>query len=100
MSYTFVCMHIMSFTLNLGIYLLVQEQLIEGWRSLEGGLIHKALQEPSKAAHQQALLRLMSQALGLGGGTEGKSYDLQDLQEMEVSWPMFPGSVTLLTVSW
>nr|XP_023696475.1 ATP-binding cassette sub-family A member 2 isoform X2 [Paramormyrops kingsleyae] len=61
----------------------LEEQLIEGWRSLEGGLIHKALQEPSKAAHRQALLRLMSQALGLGGGTEGKSYDLQDLQEME-----------------
>ncbi|KAL2092632.1 hypothetical protein ACEWY4_012430 [Coilia grayii] len=61
----------------------LEKQLLGGWRSLEGGLIHKALQDPNKAAHRQALLRLLSQALGLAGGTLGQRFDPQGLKELE-----------------
>lgn len=53
-------------------------------QSLDGGLIHKALRDPTKAAHRQALLKLMSQALGLAGGGAGQRYDPQGLKEVEV----------------
>lgn len=58
-----------------------------GWRSLEGGLLHKALRDPTKAADQHALLQLLSQALGIagGGGGEADKFDPRLLQEMEVS---------------
>ncbi|XP_064210505.1 ATP-binding cassette sub-family A member 2 isoform X1 [Anguilla rostrata] len=61
----------------------LEEQLLGGWRSLEGGLIHKALKDPAKGAHGQALFRLMSQALGLTTGEGDQSYDPQGLHEME-----------------
>lgn len=66
--------------------LCLQEQLLGGWRSLEGGLLHKALRDPTKAADKHALLQLLSQALGIaGGGGETNKFDPQELQLMEVS---------------
>ncbi|XP_036383449.1 ATP-binding cassette sub-family A member 2 isoform X4 [Megalops cyprinoides] len=62
---------------------LKEEKLLGSWRSLGGDLIHKALQDPAMAAHRQALLKLMSQALGLATGGGDKSYDPQGLQEVE-----------------
>ncbi len=61
-----------------------QKQLLGGWRSLEGGLIQKALRDPTKAAHRQALLKVLSQALGIAGGGGGQKFDPQALREMEV----------------
>ncbi|KAL6465280.1 hypothetical protein MHYP_G00254130 [Metynnis hypsauchen] len=62
----------------------LEEQLLGGWHSLEGGLLQKALRDPAKAAERQALLRLLSQALGLvGTGAASQKYDPQGLQEME-----------------
>ncbi|MBN3299367.1 ABCA2 protein, partial [Amia calva] len=61
-----------------------QEQLLGGWRSLEGGLLHRALKDPAGGPHRQALLRLLSQALGvavLGGGAA--TYDLQGFREIQ-----------------
>lgn len=46
---------------------LFQTSLPSGWRSLREGLVHRALQDPTAALHQPALLRLLSQALGLTG---------------------------------
>lgn len=65
----------------------LQEQLLGGWRSLEGGLLHKALRDPTKAADHHALLQLLSQALGIAGGGAGDAdkFGPQGLQEMEVS---------------
>uniref|UniRef100_A0AAR2KNL7 ATP-binding cassette sub-family A member 2 n=1 Tax=Pygocentrus nattereri TaxID=42514 RepID=A0AAR2KNL7_PYGNA len=61
-----------------------KEQLLGGWHSLEGGLLQKALRDPAKAAERQALLRLLSQALGLvGTGAASQKYDPQGLREME-----------------
>ncbi|XP_075762141.1 ATP-binding cassette sub-family A member 2 [Pelodiscus sinensis] len=45
----------------------LEENLLGGWRNLEDGLIHRALRDPKRAAHRQALLHLLSQALGLAG---------------------------------
>lgn len=53
---------------------------------MEGGLLHKALRDATKAADQHALLQLLSQTLGIaGGGGESNRFDPQGLQEMEVS---------------
>ncbi|KAG7480487.1 hypothetical protein MATL_G00056620 [Megalops atlanticus] len=61
----------------------LKEKLLGSWRSLGGDLIHKALQDPAMAVHRQALLKLMSQALGLAAGGGDKSYDPQGLREVE-----------------
>ncbi|KAI4880963.1 hypothetical protein NFI96_013715 [Prochilodus magdalenae] len=62
----------------------LEEQLLGGWRNLEGGLLQKALRDPTKATERQALLRLLSQALGLvGTGAASQKYDPQGLREME-----------------
>ncbi|XP_036454330.1 ATP-binding cassette sub-family A member 2 isoform X2 [Colossoma macropomum] len=62
----------------------LEEQLLGGWHSLEGGLLQKALRDPAKASERQALLRLLSQALGLvGTGAASQKYDPQSLREME-----------------
>ncbi|XP_041099677.1 ATP-binding cassette sub-family A member 2-like isoform X2 [Polyodon spathula] len=62
----------------------LEEHLLGGWRNLEEGLIHKALSNPEKIAHRQALLRLLTQALGLTGAAAfGQGYDPQGLKEME-----------------
>ncbi|XP_010890734.2 ATP-binding cassette sub-family A member 2 isoform X2 [Esox lucius] len=61
----------------------LEEKLLGAMHSLDGGLIHKALQDPTKAAHRQALLKVMSQALGLSGGGAGQRYDPQGLKEVE-----------------
>uniref|UniRef100_A0AAY4B7N1 ATP-binding cassette sub-family A member 2 n=1 Tax=Denticeps clupeoides TaxID=299321 RepID=A0AAY4B7N1_9TELE len=61
----------------------VREQLLGGWRGLDGGLIHRALQDPTKADHRHALLKLLSQALGLAGGGVGPRFEPQGLKEME-----------------
>ncbi|XP_026112549.1 ATP-binding cassette sub-family A member 2-like isoform X3 [Carassius auratus] len=61
----------------------LEKQLLGGWHSLEGGLIQKALSDPSKAAGRQALLRVLSQALGITGGRGGQTLDPQALHEME-----------------
>ncbi|KAG9261960.1 ATP-binding cassette sub-family A member 2 isoform X2 [Astyanax mexicanus] len=62
----------------------LEEQLLGGWRSLEGGLLQKALRDPSKVADRQALLRLLSQAMGLAGtGGPSPKFDRQSLREME-----------------
>ncbi|XP_058842654.1 ATP-binding cassette sub-family A member 2-like isoform X3 [Acipenser ruthenus] len=62
----------------------LEEHLLGGWRNLEEGLIHKALSDPEKIAHRQALLRLLTQALGLSGAAAfGQGYDPQGLKEME-----------------
>ncbi|XP_072520888.1 ATP-binding cassette sub-family A member 2 isoform X2 [Salminus brasiliensis] len=62
----------------------LEEQLLGGWRSLEGGLLQKALRDPTKVADRQALLSLLSQALGLvGTGGASQKFDPQNLREME-----------------
>ncbi|XP_031662332.1 ATP-binding cassette sub-family A member 2 isoform X3 [Oncorhynchus kisutch] len=61
----------------------LEEKMLGVMQSLDGGLIHKALRDPTKAAHRQALLKLMSQALGLAGGGAGQRYDPQGLKEVE-----------------
>lgn len=63
---------------------LPQEKLLGGIHGLDGGLIHKALRDPTKAAHKQALLKLMSQALGLSGVAGNQRNDQQGLKEVEV----------------
>ncbi|XP_052335102.1 ATP-binding cassette sub-family A member 2-like isoform X2 [Oncorhynchus keta] len=61
----------------------LEEKLLGAMHRLDGGLIHKALRDPTKAAHRQGLLKLMSQALGLAEGEAGQRYDPQGLKEME-----------------
>ncbi|KAM8759875.1 ATP-binding cassette sub-family A member 2 [Acanthopagrus schlegelii] len=61
----------------------IEEQLLGGVHRLDGGLIHKALRDPTKAAHRQALLKLMSQALGLSEVTGNQRNDQQGLKEVE-----------------
>ncbi|XP_075902997.1 ATP-binding cassette sub-family A member 2 [Nelusetta ayraudi] len=60
-----------------------KEQLLSNIHNLHGGLIHKALSDPTKAAHKQALLKLMSQALGLSTVTENQEKEQQGLKEVE-----------------
>ncbi|XP_040010575.1 ATP-binding cassette sub-family A member 2 isoform X1 [Xiphias gladius] len=61
----------------------LEEKLLGDVHSLDGGLIYKTLRDPTKAAHRQALLKAMSQALGLTevGGNQGN--DQQGLKEVE-----------------
>lgn len=64
-----------------------QESLLGGWRNLEDGLIHRALRDPKRSTHRQALLHLLSQALGLAGtpSEASASYSPQAfVKEMEV----------------
>nr|XP_046241636.1 ATP-binding cassette sub-family A member 2 isoform X1 [Scatophagus argus] len=61
----------------------LEEELLGDVHSLNGGLIHKALRDPTKAAHRQALLKLMSQALGLTEVTGNQRKDQQGLKEVE-----------------
>ncbi|XP_076021246.1 ATP-binding cassette sub-family A member 2 [Genypterus blacodes] len=61
----------------------LEEKLLGGLHTLDGGLIHKALLDPTKAAHRQALLKLMSQALGLSEVTGNQKNDQQGLKEVE-----------------
>ncbi len=69
---------------SVSLLIYAQKQLLGGWRSLEGGLVQKALRDPTKAAHRQALLKVLSQALGIAGGGGGQKFDPQALREMEV----------------
>lgn len=43
----------------------LEKSLPSGWKSLREGLVHRALRDPSAALQRPALLRLLSQALGL-----------------------------------
>ncbi|XP_037633283.1 LOW QUALITY PROTEIN: ATP-binding cassette sub-family A member 2 [Sebastes umbrosus] len=61
----------------------LEEKLLRDVHSLDGGLIQKALRDPRKAAHRQALLQLISQALGLTEVTGNQRNDQQDLKEVE-----------------
>ncbi|XP_034548275.1 ATP-binding cassette sub-family A member 2 isoform X2 [Notolabrus celidotus] len=61
----------------------LQEQLLGDVQGLDGGLIHKALHDPAKAAHRQALLKLMYRALGLTEDSGNQRNDLQGLKEVE-----------------
>ncbi|KAM3868024.1 ATP-binding cassette sub-family A member 2 [Diretmus argenteus] len=61
----------------------LEEKLLGGLHNLDEGLIHKALRDPTKAAHRQALLKLMSQALGLDGVTGDHRNNQQGLKEVE-----------------
>lgn len=54
--------------------------------SLDKGLIYRALRDPTKAAHRYALLRLMSQALGLREETGNQEDTEQLLKEAEVNY--------------
>lgn len=67
------------------LYLNLKEKLLGGVHSLDGGLIHKALRDPAKAAHKQALLQLMSQALGLTDIRGNQRNDQQGMKEVEVN---------------
>ncbi|KAM7392169.1 hypothetical protein PAMP_022799 [Pampus punctatissimus] len=60
-----------------------EEKLLGSVHSLNGGLIHKALRDPTKAAHRQALLGLMSQALGLSEVTGSQRNYQKGLKEVE-----------------
>ncbi|XP_068617160.1 ATP-binding cassette sub-family A member 2 [Brachionichthys hirsutus] len=55
----------------------VKQKLQRGEDILDGGLIHEALGDPTDAAHRRALLRLMSQAVGLGEVTGSQRADQQ-----------------------
>ncbi|XP_047236677.1 ATP-binding cassette sub-family A member 2 isoform X2 [Girardinichthys multiradiatus] len=61
----------------------VKEQLLGGLQSLDGGLIHKALHDPTKAAHRKALVQMMSWALGLNAASESQRDHLQGMQAVE-----------------
>ncbi|KAM9218175.1 ATP-binding cassette sub-family A member 2 isoform 1-T1 [Leptosomus discolor] len=43
----------------------LEKSLPSSWRSLREGLVHRALRDPTSSPHRPALLRLLSQALGL-----------------------------------
>lgn len=67
---------------------LLQKSLPSGWKSLREGLVHRALRDPSAALQRPALLRLLSQALGLASAAAAPagSYSPQTfVAEMEVS---------------
>lgn len=67
---------------------LLQKSLPSGWKSLREGLVHRALRDPSAALQRPALLRLLSQALGLtsAAAAPAGSYNPQAfVAEMEVS---------------
>ncbi|XP_056152954.1 ATP-binding cassette sub-family A member 2 [Lampris incognitus] len=60
-----------------------EEKFLGGLHSLDGGLINKALHDPTKASHRQALLRLLSQALGLQRVGGNQRSDPQGLKDVE-----------------
>lgn len=67
---------------------LLQKSFPSGWKSLQEGLVHRALRDPSAALQRPALLRLLSQALGLASAAAAPtgSYSPQAfVAEMEVS---------------
>lgn len=47
------------------LFFILQKSLPSGWRSLREGLVHRMLQDPVAAPRRPALLRILSQALGL-----------------------------------
>nr|XP_038044003.1 ATP-binding cassette sub-family A member 2 isoform X9 [Anas platyrhynchos] len=51
----------------------LEKSLPSSWRSLREGLVHSALRNPSTALQRPALLRLLSQALGLASATTAPS---------------------------
>ncbi|KAM4578194.1 ATP-binding cassette sub-family A member 2 isoform 1-T1 [Fundulus diaphanus] len=61
----------------------IKEKLLGGVQSLDGGLIHKALHDPAKAAQRKALVQMMAWALGLTAASESHSEHLQGIQEVE-----------------
>lgn len=61
----------------------LREKLLGGVHSLDGGLINKALHNPSTVAHRQALLRLMSRALGLSAEPGSQDHAQQAVKEAE-----------------
>ncbi|XP_016898579.1 ATP-binding cassette sub-family A member 2 isoform X2 [Cynoglossus semilaevis] len=61
----------------------LKEKLLGDVHSLDKGLIYRALRDPTKAAHRYALLRLMSQALGLREETGNQEDTEQLLKEAE-----------------
>ncbi|XP_019396628.1 PREDICTED: ATP-binding cassette sub-family A member 2 [Crocodylus porosus] len=64
----------------------LEESLLGGWRNLKEGLIHRALRNHTRSIHRQALLHLLSQALGLVGSPSeaSDSYSPQAfVKEME-----------------
>lgn len=61
----------------------LQEALHGGVYGLDGGLINRALQDPAPAAHRQALIRVMSHALGLSEDPVNQEKNQQDLKEAE-----------------
>ncbi|XP_033946988.1 ATP-binding cassette sub-family A member 2 isoform X1 [Pseudochaenichthys georgianus] len=61
----------------------LEEKLLGDVHSLDGGLIHKALRDPTKAGQRPALLRLLSRALGLSEVPGNQSTDQQALEELE-----------------
>ncbi|MEQ2254049.1 hypothetical protein ILYODFUR_038901, partial [Ilyodon furcidens] len=74
------------------------EQLLGGLQSLDGGLIHKALHDPTKAAHRKALVQMMSWALGLTAASESKRDHLQGMQAVEVFLSFLNNFCCALTV--
>ncbi|XP_064420182.1 ATP-binding cassette sub-family A member 2 [Latimeria chalumnae] len=48
----------------------LKEHLLGGWRTLEEGLVHRALSDPEKSVQRQELLHLLTQALGLAGSSD------------------------------
>ncbi|KAM8934426.1 ATP-binding cassette sub-family A member 2 isoform 1-T1 [Pelodytes ibericus] len=52
--------------------------VLDRWKSLREGLINRALKDPLKSAHKQALLRLLTLSLGLAvPNSSSQSYDPQ-----------------------
>lgn len=67
---------------------LLQKSIPSGWRSLREGLVHRALRDPAAALRRPALLRLLSQALGLASATPAPTTSDNPqafITEMEVS---------------
>ncbi|KAF0033712.1 hypothetical protein F2P81_013778 [Scophthalmus maximus] len=60
-----------------------EERLLGDVHGVDGGLIYRALRDSTKAAHRQALLKLMSQALGLDEVAGDQGDDQQALEEVE-----------------
>lgn len=67
---------------------LLQKSLPSSWRSLREGLVHRALRDPAAAPRRPALLRLLSQALGLASASPAPTTSDSPqafITEMEVS---------------
>ena len=89
----------LSLSTSLSLFVsLPQQRLLGGLWGLDGGLLHKALRDPSGAARdRQALVRLLSRTLGLVGG-EGQRYAPLELQQVEVGARLRPDRVRLRAV--